>query len=119
MPAFIRDINAWHMATILALVCVTVLARCFFFLSAKELTLPRWAERGLQYAPIGALGAVIAPEIVMSQGHLIHTLEDARIFGVLGGLLYYFARRGSGQAVLGTIVAGMSVYLPLHIGWGW
>ncbi|MFP5443110.1 MAG: AzlD domain-containing protein, partial [Betaproteobacteria bacterium] len=27
----------------------------------------------------------------------------------------YFWRRG----ILGTIVVGMTVYLPLHIGWGW
>ena len=119
MGAFIADINGWHMVTIVALVGVSVLTRCFFFISEKEWQLPHWAERGLQYAPIAALGAVIAPEIVMSQGQLIHTLEDARLFGALGGLVYYFARRGGGQAVLGTIVAGMAVYLPLHIGLGW
>ena len=119
MGTFIGDINGWHMVTILALVGVSVLTSCFFFISEKEWQLPHWAERGLQYAPIAALGAVISPEIVMNQGHLIHTLEDARLFGALGGLVYFFARRGTGQAVLGTIVAGMAVYLPLHIGLGW
>jgi len=33
---------------------------------------------------------------------------------------YYTYRRGQGQAVLGTIIMGMAVYLPLHIGLlGW
>jgi branched-subunit amino acid transport protein len=116
---FSGDINLQHMLTIAALAAVTVLARCFFFLSSKPWTLPGWAQRGLQYAPVAALAAVIAPEIVLSQGRLIGTLEDARLFGVAAGLLYYFTRRGGSQSVLGTIVAGMVLYLPLHIGLGW
>ncbi len=119
MAALMNGINLEHMLTIAALACATVLARCFFFLSSKPWVLPGWAQRGLQYAPIAALGAVIAPEIAMSQGHVIHTLEDARVFGLAAGILYYFARRGSGHSVLGTIVAGMALYLPLHIGLGW
>jgi len=119
MDFSLPELNGTHLLTIASLVCVSVVSRSFFFISSKKWELPHWAERGLQYAPIAALAAVIAPEIVMSQGHLIHTLEDARLFGVAGGLAYYFGRRGSGQAVLGTIVAGMAVYLPLHIGLGW
>jgi branched-subunit amino acid transport protein len=118
-PLFTGDANLGHLLTIAALACVTVLARCFFFLSSKPWTLPGWAQRGLQYAPIAALAAVIAPEIVMSQGHLIGSLKDARLFGFAAGLLYYFTRRGGSQSVLGTIVAGMALYLPLHIGLGW
>lgn len=113
------EINGSHLLTIVALVGVSVLSRCFFFLSERKLELPHWAQRGLQYAPIAALSAVIAPEVVMSQGQLIHTLEDARLFGVAAGAAYYFWRRGAGHSVLGTIVAGMAVYLPLHVGLGW
>jgi branched-subunit amino acid transport protein len=116
---FSADINLVHIATIAALAAFTVLARCFFFLSSKEWALPDWAQRGLQYAPIAALCAVIAPEVVMSQGELIHTLRDARLYAVAAGLVFFFARRGNGQSVLGAIVSGMAVYLPLHIGLGW
>ena len=119
MDLFDAPINPWHLLTIAALVAVTLLTRCFFFLSSKPWRLPRWAEHGLQYAPIAALAAVIAPEVVMSQGQLIHTLKDARLFGVAAALLYFFARRSSGHSVLGTIVVGMAVYLPLHLGLGW
>lgn len=112
-------LNVEHLLTIFALVAISVLSRSFFFLSSNKWEMPRWAERGLQYAPIAALAAVIAPEIVMTQGQLIGTLKDARLFGVAAGLVYFFARRGGGQSVLGTIVAGMAVYLPLHIGLGW
>jgi hypothetical protein len=55
----------------------------------------------------------------LTQGALIDTLADARLYAVGAGLAYFFWRRGAGQAVLGTILAGMAVYLPLHIGLGW
>ena len=50
---------------------------------------------------------------------MVTTWQDARLFGAAAGVTFYLARRGQGQAVLGTIVVGMSVYLPLHLGWGW
>ena len=101
--------------TILGMVLVTVLTRSFFFLSEKPWTLPAWAQRGLHYAPIAALAAVIIPEIVMTQGHLISTFKDARIYAALCGAAWFYWRSG----LLGTIVAGMAVYLPLHLGLGW
>ena len=55
----------------------------------------------------------------MAQGALIETWRDARLFAAAAGAGYFFWRRGAGQAVLGTIVAGMVVYLPLHLGLGW
>lgn len=119
MEFFIGETNFWTMVTILGMAAITVISRSFFLMSKNEWTLPHWAQRGLQYAPIAALSAVVVPEIVMTQGELITTLKDARLYAVAAGLGYYFWRRGAGQAVLGTIVSGMAVYLPLHIGLGW
>lgn len=102
-------------AIIVGLALVTVLTRCFFFLTNKNWTLPNWAQRGLQYAPIAALSAVVLPEVVMSQGHLLATWADGRIYGAAAGALVFFWRRD----VLLTIITGMAVYLPLHIGLGW
>ena len=81
----------------------------------ERIPLPGWLKRGLKYAPLAALTAVIAPEIVMTQGELIDTFMDARLPAVVCASAYYFWRRG----ILGTILVGMAVYLPLHIGWGW
>ena len=119
MPFHLSESELLNLLTIVGLACVTVVSRSFFMISKKEWTLPRWAQRGLQYAPIAALSAVIVPEIVMTQGELIHTLKDARLYGVAAGVSYFYWRHGAGQAVLGTIVSGMAVYLPLHIGLGW
>jgi hypothetical protein len=56
---------------------------------------------------------------LVSHGALITTWLDARLFGAAAGAGFYFYKRGQGQAVLGTIIVGMAVYLPLHIGLGW
>lgn len=111
--------DGWTLGVIVGLALVTVLTRCFFFISSRPWHLPHWAQRGLQYAPIAALAAVIAPELVMTQGQLIASWQDARIYGAAAGIAFYFWRRGAGQAVLGTIVVGMAVYLPLRLGMGW
>ena len=109
----------WIYVLIAGLGGVTVVTRCFFFMVDQELPFPAWADRGLRYAPIAALSAVIIPEIVMKHGELISDWRDARIYAAAVGAAFYFWRRGQGQAVLGTIVVGMAVYLPLHIGLGW
>ena len=106
--------DLWMFGVIIGLSAVTVVARSFFFLSNQDWQLPRWAQRGLQYAPIAALSAVVVPEIVMSQGALITTWQDARLFAAAAGVVIYFAKRD----VLLTIIGGMAVYLPLHLGLG-
>jgi branched-subunit amino acid transport protein len=107
--------DSWTLLTIAGLAVITVITRSFFFISQRDFKLPAWAEQGLQYAPIAALAAVIVPELVMSQGQLISTLQDARIYAAIAGTAVFFWRKST----LGCIIAGMAVYLPLHIGWGW
>ena len=106
--------DLWMFGVIMGLSVVTVVARSFFFLSNQDWQLPHWAQRGLQYAPIAALSAVVVPEIVMSQGALITTWQDARLFAAAAGMVIYFSKRD----VLLTIIGGMAVYLPLHLGLG-
>ncbi len=118
MPNVVSVLNQTDLHTLLTIAGMTalsVLTRCFFFLSNNPWTMPRWLQRGLNYAPIAALAAVIVPEMVMTQGQLISTWQDARLFAVAAGLAWYHWQRG----VLGTILAGMAVYLPLHVGLGW
>ena len=110
------NLTGWEMLLATAgLAVITVITRAFFMLPEQELPLPDWLRRGLKYAPLAALTAVIAPELFMHQGALISTLADARLPALLAACAYYFWRRG----ILGTIITGMAVYLPLHIGWGW
>jgi branched-subunit amino acid transport protein len=103
------------LVAIAGLALITVITRAFFMLPEQDIPMPGWLRRGLKYAPLAALTAVIAPEIVMVQGQLISTLQDARLPAIACASGYFFWRRG----ILGTIVVGMAVYLPLHIGLGW
>jgi branched-subunit amino acid transport protein len=115
----VNSTDFWTLGVIVGLAAVTLITRSFFLISSKPWSLPHWAQRGLQYAPIAALAGVIVPEIVMSHGQLLQTWQDARLFAVVAGAAWYFWRKRSSWALLGTIVVGMAVYLPLHLGLGW
>ena len=101
--------------TILGLALISLATRSAFLISERELVLPEWVQRGLRYAPLAALAAVAVPEVVLSQGELIDTWKDARLYAAAAGAAYYFWRRG----ILGTILTGMAVLLPLRFGLGW
>jgi branched-subunit amino acid transport protein len=107
--------DAWTLLAIAGLAVVTVVSRCFFFILDRPWSLPDWAHRALQYAPVAALAGVVVPEVVMLNGQLVPTWLDARVFAALAGVAVYFWRR----SVLLTLVLGMAVYLPLHLVLGW
>jgi branched-subunit amino acid transport protein len=101
--------------TIIGMGVVTLVCRAFFLLPESDLPMPHWLREGLRYAPVAALTAVVIPEIVMTQGHVIATLKDARIYGALAGLAFYVRR----PDLFGTIVCGTGVMLALRFGLGW
>jgi branched-subunit amino acid transport protein len=108
--------STWEaLLTIAGLGLITLLTRSFFLLPERELHMPGLIKRGLKYAPLAALAAVIAPEVLMTHGELIDTWRDARIFGLGAAMAYYFWRRD----ILGTILTGMALYLPLRLALGW
>lgn len=106
-----KGTDGWTLLIIFGMAAVTLLTRCFFFILDRPWTLPAWAHRALQYAPVAALAGVVLPEVVMSQGQLVATWQDARLFAAVAGALAFFWRR----SVLATLIVGMAVYLPLHL----
>ena len=100
---------------IVGLTVITVVTRGFFFLSEREIPIPTWLRQGLRYAPLAAMAAVVVPEIVMQQGQLIQTARDARLYAALAAAAWFWWRRD----ILGTIVVGMLVLLPLRLFLGW
>jgi len=108
--------STWEaVVAILGLAAITVATRGFFLYPERELPLPSWLKQGLRYAPLAALAAVVVPEIVMQQGHLINTVKDARLYAAIAATGYFFWRRG----ILGTIVTGTLVMVALRTGLGW
>jgi len=111
--------NAWDpwavALAILGLAAITLFTRGFFLIPEREWPLPAWLREGLRYAPLAALAAVVVPEIISTQGRFVSTWADARLWGAAAGAAWYFWRRD----ILGTILCGMVVYLPLRLGLGW
>ncbi|NRF66683.1 AzlD domain-containing protein [Aquincola sp. S2] len=108
--------STWEaILTIIGLAGITMLTRGFFILPSRELPIPEWLREGLRYAPIGALVAVVTPELVMSQGQLISTWNDPRLFGAAAATAWFCWRRD----MLGTILSGTAVMLLFKLGLGW
>ena len=100
---------------ILGMAVITVITRGFFLLSDREWPLPAWLTRGLRYAPLAALAAIIAPEVLLTDGKLVATWLDPRLLAVAAGTAYFWWQRG----ILGTIVVGLAVMLVTKLGLGW
>jgi len=111
----IEGTDFWTLSVIVGLALVTFVTRGFFLFSSQEWSLPSWAQRGLQFAPVAAMAAVVVPEIVLVQGQFLSTWMDARWMGAMVGAAVYFWRKN----VLYTILAGMLTYLPLHLLLAW
>lgn len=107
--------QAMSWIAVFGLAGITVLTRGFFMIGDKPLPIPDWLRELLKVAPLAALVAVVAPEIFMTQGQVITTWQDARWPAALAATAYYFWRKG----ILGTILVGMAVLLPLRLGLGW
>jgi branched-subunit amino acid transport protein len=101
--------------TILGLGAVTAISRNVFLWSRQELRFPEPLQRALQMAPLAAIVAITAPEIFLAHGHLIETWRDARLLSAAVATAVYAWRPG----VLGPLLAGLAVYLPLRLAWGW
>ncbi len=103
---------AW---VVIGLIAISALSRSVFFWSEREWQLPPWVERGLRYAPLAALSAVVAPDIFLTQGQWLPHWRDPRLAAALAAVLWAAWRRD----MLGTIVVGMSVLSALKFGLGW
>jgi branched-subunit amino acid transport protein len=100
---------------IAGMAAMTLLSRGLFFLPEREIPLPPWLEQALRVAPLAALGAVVAPEILLDHGRLVATWKEPRLWAAAAGAAWFFWQRG----ILGTIVCGMTVLLGLRFGLGW
>ena len=106
---------AYAAATILGMAAVTAIARNFFLFARRETRIPEPLQRALQVAPLAAIVAVTAPEIFMAHGALIDTWRDARLPAAAAATIFYAWKPG----VLGPLLAGLALYLPLRLGLGW
>lgn len=108
--------TGWHgYLAVAGLAVITLLSRGFFLLPRKAVPIPAALRRALQVAPIAALAAVVVPEIVMVHGQWPTAWLDARWPAVVAATLAYAWRPG----VLGPLLVGLLLYLPLRLVLGW
>ena len=103
------------LVAIAGLTVVSIVTRGFFLIPERELPIPAWLREALRYAPLAALAAVLLPEIAMTDGHLVHTWRDPRLYATATGVLVFVTTR----SLLGTILAGTAVLLAMRLGLGW
>ncbi len=109
-------LSTWEMVLVIAgLVLISAVSRSVFFISEREWPLPRLVEQGLRYAPLAALAAVVAPDILLTQGQWQPHWNDPRWPATLAAVAWAAWRRD----MLGTIVVGMAVLTVLRVGCGW
>jgi len=100
---------------VFGLVVLTAVTRAFFFLSEQPWVLPEGVVRGLKYAPLAALAAIIVPDLWFVQGQAPADWQDARWVAAPVAAAWAWWRKD----MLSTIVVGMAIFLALKLGMGW
>ena len=105
----------WMVVAVLGLLGLSAVTRAFFFLTRDPIHLPGWALQGLKYAPLAALTAIIAPEIVLPlSGSATGWLDPKWVAAPVAAVWAWWRKD-----MLTTIIVGMAAYLALKLGVGW
>lgn len=104
------DWEIW--VTIVVLVLATAAARSSFWLVGHHVTIPPRVQEVLRYAPVCALAAIIAPDLLMgSQNQLALSIDNPKLIAGVASTVYYLLRK----SMIETIVFGMLVFTGLRI----
>lgn len=103
-----NDLYVW--AVIIGLTGVTVLTRAFFLVLGDRIPLPERVQHAMRYAPACALAALLAPEVLLTQGALAASATDPKLLAAVAGVITMLTAR----SMMLTIVVGMAVYTLLR-----
>ncbi|SRR5690606_37365187 len=90
---------------------ITFLLRLALIISTGHFTMPERLRQGLQYVPAAVLSAIIFPELLMPDGALDVSMNNARL---LAGLLAIVVAWRTKNVLL-TIAAGMVALWILQV----
>jgi branched-subunit amino acid transport protein len=103
-------LNALEIWIVIAgLTFVTLVTRSGFLVLGDRVELPIRVQRGLRYAPVCALMALIAPELALVDGELALSMANPRLLsGVAAGVIVLATRNmvlamAIGMAVFGAL----------------
>ncbi len=103
----------WLWLSFALLSLTTLLTRGSFIMPGEKGRLPPGLQRALRYAPVAALAALVAPDLLLAQGQL-QPLNPK----LLAGLAVAAVTLWSKSPWL-PFVVGMAVLLGLRRGLGW
>lgn len=88
-----------------------VVTRCSFLVLGERFRLPPLAERALKHAPAAALAAIIAPALLVADGHLELTPGNHRLLAAIVAAIVMWRSR----SMLWTMAAGLAVFTVLRL----
>jgi len=88
-----------------------VVTRCSFLLLGERLRLPPLAERALKHAPAAALGAILAPALLLADGRLALGPDNHRLLAAIVAGLVMWKR----HSILWTMAAGLAAFTALRL----
>ena len=97
--------------TIGLLTVATILTRGSFFLFGHAVKLPPRVQHALRYAPAAAMAAIVAPDLLMTQGGTVFDWANPKLWAGLGATIFFLSTRH----LLGTIVTGMALLTILRL----
>ena len=103
------DGEVWLVIALLAL--ATFIARSSFWLVGHHIQLPKRAQEALRYAPACALAAIIAPDLLLSGGQIVITIDNPRLVAGVAATMFFLMKRD----MLLTIIFGMAVYTYIRL----
>lgn len=106
------DLEIW--LTIGLLAVSTIITRSGLWLVGEHLFIPRRVQEILRYAPVCALAAIVAPDILGTGSHVDLTWHNFKMLSGLASIAFYLWRRD----MLQTIVFGMFTFTVLRLALG-
>jgi branched-subunit amino acid transport protein len=106
------DTRIWLI--VLGLTLVSIVTRSFFLLLGARVSLSQGLQRALRYAPVGALVAIVVPEILVAKGNdggFVFSLSNPQLWGGLAATVGMVWSR----SMLVTLLVGMVVFSAVRM----
>lgn len=100
------DVRPEIFALILACAAVTAVPRVLPLLVLSRIRLPGWLLDWLSYVPVAVLAALLAIEVVMTEGKPDLSPGNPSLLAIVPAL----AVAGFTRSLIGTVIAGVGVY---------
>lgn len=103
--------NLYLLLVTVGLIVATFLTRATLLLVGERFKPSPRIETALRFAPICALAALIAPEIVVANGAVDVSISNPRLVAALAATVFFLWKR----SMVGCIVVGMLVVFAFRL----